>query len=108
MASDNNDNQPTSTFEETFADVQVDNHDTRSRFVDPESLEEESRRLHLNQEDVNDDFNQGCMYEDTATQNLPFHCLLNDEILWYQMNFNFLISFRKRPTNDVNIQGNTR
>jgi hypothetical protein len=44
MASDNNDNQP-STFEEAFADVQVDNnHDDVSRIVDPEGLEEESRR----------------------------------------------------------------
>jgi hypothetical protein len=80
MASDNNDNQPTSTFEEAFADVQVDNHDTRSRFVDPEGLEEELRCLCLNQEDVNKDFNRGCMYKDTVTQNLPFCCLLNNEI----------------------------
>jgi hypothetical protein len=48
--------------------------------VDPEGLEEESRRLHLNQDDVSDDFNQGRMYENAATENLPFRNLLDDEI----------------------------
>ena len=74
------DNKP-STFEEAFADVQVDNnHDAGSRIVDPEGLEEESRRLHLNQDDVNDDFNWGRMYKNAATENLPFRNLLDDEI----------------------------
>jgi hypothetical protein len=65
MASDNNDNQPASTFEEASVNVQVDNHDTRSRFVDPEGLVEESRRSRLNQEDVNED-----SIEDACTRTL--------------------------------------
>jgi hypothetical protein len=87
MASDNNNNnnnnnQPTHTFEDAF-DIKVDasTHNARSRFVDPpEGLEEESRRLRLNQDDVNEDFNQGQMYEDTATQNLPFYHRLTVEV----------------------------
>jgi hypothetical protein len=53
------DNQPSTfeTFEDAFAKVATNNRDAGSRIVDPEGLEEESRRLRLNQDDVNDDFN---------------------------------------------------
>jgi hypothetical protein len=66
-----------------FANIKVDasTHNAGSRFVDhPEGLEEELRHLRLNQEEVNKDFNQGQMYKDTATQNMPFCCLFTDEI----------------------------
>jgi hypothetical protein len=62
MASDNN-NQATCTSEDAFAIIQVDAKIHK---------EEESRLIRLKQEDVNKDFNQGQMYKDTVTQNLPF------------------------------------
>jgi hypothetical protein len=66
------DNQP-STFEAAFAEVPTNNQDAGSRIADPEGLEAESRRLRLNQDDdVNDDFNRGRMYENVATETLPF------------------------------------
>jgi hypothetical protein len=85
MTDNDNEQAPTRTrtFEDAFQDVPVDLNiaTARSRFVDdPENLEDEVRRLRANQEEVNDDFNQGRMYEDTVTRNLPFNRLLNDEI----------------------------
>jgi hypothetical protein len=59
---DNNDQVTTHTFDDAFGDVPVDPnvHTARSRFADhPEILEEEARRLRLNQEDATEDFNQG-------------------------------------------------
>ena len=75
-------NQPTTTFEDAFDNIEVDasTHNARSRVEDPEGLEEESRRLRLNQDEVNQDFNEGQMYEDTATQNLPFRRRLTVEV----------------------------
>jgi hypothetical protein len=55
-------NPPTRTFEEAFGDVPVDPNvpTAGSRFArHPENLEEEARRLRLNQDDINKDFNEG-------------------------------------------------
>ncbi len=69
---DNNQQTPTRTFEDAFGDVRVDEDpNARSRFGGDHQeflAEEEARHLRLNQEDANEDFNQGRMYEDTVTQ----------------------------------------
>jgi hypothetical protein len=79
---ENSNNQP-HTFEDAFGGVPVDPNicNARSRFEEhPERLEEEARRLHLDQEEIDKDFNQGQMYEETMTQNLPSNPLLPNEI----------------------------
>jgi hypothetical protein len=78
-----NSNNQACTFKDAFVGVLVDPNicNARSRFEEhPEGLEEEARRLHLDQEEIDEDFNQGQMYEETMTQNLPSNPLLPNEI----------------------------
>ncbi len=80
---DNKDQTPTPTFDDVFGGVPVDPnvHTARSRLAHhPEILEEETRRLRLNQDDTNKDFNQGRMYEETVTRNVQYNRLGENEI----------------------------